>query len=368
MREITRIAMNRLFPAILVPLGMLFPWIAAGDDQYPALVLLSQPGIVKAEFIFRTAPFPQCHASTIAESRGTLVAAWFGGSQEGKSDVGIWIARKEASGWSEPLEVANGISPDGERYPCWNPVLFQAKDGTLLLFYKVGPRWDSWWGMLIESTDGGRTWSEPKRLPGGMLGPIKNKPVLLADGRLLCGSSTEVAGWQVHLEWTDDCDQNWEKTNSLTSSGDIGAIQPTILQHSDTNLQILCRTKQKRIAESRSDDGGRTWTELTLTELPNPNAGIDAVTLRDGRHLLVYNHTTEGRSPLNVAVSQDGTHWKAALVLENDPHEYSYPAIMQTEDGLVHVTYTWKRERIKHVVIDPAMLRQVDFVDGKWPK
>jgi len=366
LREITTMAMNRLFPALLVPLGMLFPGVAQGDDQRPSLVPPSQPGIVKAEFIFRAAPFPQCHASTMAESRGTLVAAWFGGSQEGKTDVGIWIARREGSSWSEPLEVANGISPDGERYPCWNPVLFSAKDGPLL-FYKVGPRPNSWWGMLIQSIDGGRTWSDPKRLPEGMLGPIKNKPVLLSGGRLLCGSSTENAGWQVHLEWTNDRGQSWEKTNSLTSSSDIGAIQPTILRHSDANLQILCRTKQERIAESRSDDGGRTWTELALTQLPNPNAGIDAVTLRDGRHLLVYNHTTEGRSPLNVAVSQAGTHWKAALVLENDPHEYSYPAVIQTEDGLVHVTYTWKRERIKHVVINPAKLRLVDFVDGKWP-
>jgi predicted neuraminidase len=81
------------------------------------------------------------------------------------------------------------------------------------------------------------------------------------------------------------------------------------------------------------------------------------VTLRDGRHLIVYNHTAEGRTPLNVAVSREGTSWDPLLVLEREPGEYSYPAVIQTADGLVHVTYTWKRERIKHVIIDPASLK-----------
>ena len=96
---------------------------------------------------------------------------------------------------------------------------------------------------------------------------------------------------------------------------------------------------------------------MTATSLPNPNSGIDAVTLRDGRQLVVYNHTTKGRSPLNVALSEDGRQWQAALVLENEPGEYSYPAVIQTKDGLVHITYTWKRVQVKHVVVDPAQLQ-----------
>src|SRR5205823_13495597 len=107
---------------------------------------------------------------------------------------------------------------------------------------------------------------------------------------------------------------------------------------------------------------------LTLTSLPNPNSGIDAVTLKDGRHLLVYNHTPSGRSPLNVAVSGDGKEWRAALVLEKEPGEYSYPAVIQTSDGLVHATYTFKRERIKHVVIDPGELRLRAISGDQWPK
>jgi len=134
-------------------------------------------------------------------------------------------------------------------------------------------------------------------------------------------------------------------------------IQPTILKHRDGRLQMLCRTRGKGfIAQTWSDDGGRSWSPLTSTSLPNPNAGIDAVTLRDGRQLLVYNHTTQGRSPLNVAVSSDGQDWDMVLTLEDQPGEYSYPAVIQTADGLVHTTYTYLRKSIKHVVIDPGKL------------
>ena len=106
---------------------------------------------------------------------------------------------------------------------------------------------------------------------------------------------------------------------------------------------------------------------MTLTVLPNPSAGTDAVTLADGRHLIVYNHTPKGRTPLNVAVSSDGRLWAAAVVLEREPGEYSYPAVIQAPDGLIHVTYTWKRQRITHVVLDPKRLQALPMPDGTWP-
>ena len=112
---------------------------------------------------------------------------------------------------------------------------------------------------------------------------------------------------------------------------------------------------------------------MTATSLPNPNAGADGVTLSDGRHLLVYNHTTRrssrprGREMLNVAVSSDGKEWQAALALENQRGEHSYPAVIQTADGLVHITYTYHRRRVKHVVLDPAKLKLTPIKQGKWP-
>jgi predicted neuraminidase len=324
-----------------------------------------QPGIIASEFIYETAPFPQCHASTIAEY-GSLVTAWFGGTREKHPDVGIWFSRLEDNRWTEPVEVANGVQDKDTRYPCWNPVLFTG--GPLHLFYKVGPSPSTWWGMVIRSTDNGRTWSKPEKLPDGMIGPVKNKPVLLSDGRLLCGSSTEDHGWRVHMEWTIDARINWERTPPLCDGVSQGAIQPTILKHGD-KLQILCRNRTPGpLWQSWSDDGGRTWSKLDLIDLPHPGSGIDGVTLSDGRQLLVYNHTIRGRSPLNVAVSQDGRKWDAALVLEDTPGEFSYPAVIQTADGRVHITYTWKRQRVKHVTVDPAKLVLRPIVDSKWPE
>ena len=325
---------------------------------------------MKSEFIYETAPFPSCHATTVAEpTGGGLVAAWFGGTAEKNPDVGIWVSRHEDGKWTTPVEVANGVQNDGSRYPCWNPVLFQPGSGSLMLFYKVGPSPSKWWGMLRTSADGGRTWSAARYLPNGILGPIKNKPVQLANGNILCPTSSEHAGWRVHFERSTDGGATWFKTGVVNDGKSIGAIQPSILFLGGDRLLALGRTQQKHIFQIRSDDAGRTWSEMKLTALPNPNSGTDAVTLRDGRHLLVYNHTARGRSPLNLAVSRDGMTWEAALVLEDEPKaEFSYPAIIQTRDGLIHLTYTWKRQRVRHAVIDPAKLQSKPIVNGEWPK
>jgi predicted neuraminidase len=333
---------------------------------------------VNTEFIYETAPYPSCHASTIVETKDGLVAAWFGGTAERNPDVGIWLSRRVGGNWSVPVEVANGVESPTNRYPTWNPVLFQPKTGPLLLFYKVGPSPSTWWGMLMTSEDGGKTWSKPVRLPEGILGPIKNKPVQLPNGDILAGTSTEGAGgWRVHFERSRDLGKTWTATPPMNDGREIGAIQPSILFHPGGKLQALGRTQQSKLFEIWSDDGGLTWGKMTLTALPNPSSGTDAVTLRDGRQLLVYNHNTrdatsnKGRSPLNVAISTDGKQWFAALTLEDDstaPNGFAYPAAIQTSDSLVHVTYTWQRKRIKHVVVAPEKLALRPITDGSWPK
>lgn len=313
--------------------------------------------IVLSEFIANDMPTPACHASTIEQSGNALVAAWFGGKKEGDPSVGIWSSRNDGKGWSRPLEVANGQWEDGKRYPCWNPVLFQPSDGPLLLFYKVGPSPSTWWGMMMQSTDAGASWSKPVKLPEGMLGPIKNKPIEVAQGKILCGSSTEGPdGWRIHMEWTRDLGKTWAKTPPLNDGKKFGAIQPSLLRLGDGALGLVCRSKQGKVLYARSQDAGRTWTELIALEASNPNSGIDAVTLADTRHVLVYNDTPRGRTPLNVAISTDGMAWKNVLKLEDAAGEYSYPAVIQTKDNKVHVTYTWKREKVRHVVLDPAQL------------
>lgn len=342
------------------------------------------PAILSRGFIYERAPFPQCHASTIEEAAGGgLVAAWFGGTREKHPDVGIWVSRLEGGRWIEPVEVANGVQyrrPDGSvvRHPTWNPVLFQPRTGPLLLFYKCGPTPETWWGMMMDSADGGRTWSQPRRLPEGILGPIKNRPVQLANGDILSPVSTEtperMSKWAVHFERTRDLGRTWELIGPVNDGEAIRAIQPSILFLGGDRLLAIGRSRQNKVFEVESADGGTTWKPMTLGSLPNPNSGTDALTLRDGRHLIVYNHIPGEpgkwggkRSPLNVAVSRDGRSWQAGLVLENEPGEYSYPAVIQAKDGRVHITYTWKRERVRHVVVDPARLAPRDYVDGGWP-
>lgn len=344
---------------------------------------------ILSEFIYDQASFPSCHASTIEESHGHLVAAWFGGTHEKHPDVGIWVARRVDGKWTDPVEVANGIvkSDQGDqktdsdrtsasptqRYPTWNPVLFQPKlraDGKeqpLVLFYKVGPSPQTWWGMMITSNDGGISWSSPTQLPEGILGPIKNKPVELNDGTWLCPSSTESdeeeSKWSVHFERTEDRGKTWERTAALNDGVAVQAIQPSLLKRGEKHWLAIGRSRQDRIFELDTKDDGRTWSQMRLGSLPNNNSGIDALTLADSRHMIVYNHVkgTPGewggkRTPLNVAISKDAARWDPSVVLEYEPGEFSYPAVIQTSDGLVHITYTWNRKKIKHVVLDPKKL------------
>ncbi|HEV7280620.1 MAG TPA: sialidase family protein [Pirellulaceae bacterium] len=361
----------RRFRSSYVPRFLALGGLAASLLAPPANADAAEPdfpGVKRAEFVYETASFPECHAATIAETPQGLVAAWFGGAQEGAADVGIWVSCRTAEGWTAPAEVATGQGADAKgpakRLPCWNPVLFQMPRGPLLLFYKVGPSPSAWWGMLTKSDDGGVTWSAPAKLPQGILGPIKNKPILV-NGKLLCPTSSEHDGWRVHFEFYDPSTGEWSRTGVINEGDAPQAIQPTLLTHGDGSLQALCRDRNGdgSILSTRSSDGGKTWSPLKPLALPNPNSGIDAVTLKDGRHLLVYNPTRRsgpsprGRAKLSVAVSADGETWTDVGVLENEPgKEFSYPAVIQLADGTVAIAYTWRRERIRVVTLDPAAM------------
>ncbi|HEY4090992.1 MAG TPA: sialidase family protein [Luteibacter sp.] len=315
-----------------------------------------------SEFVADPAPTPQSHAGTIVETGHGLVAAWFGGKEERDPSVGIWVARYVEGRWLPPREVANGMQDNGQRLPTWNPVLFQSASGTLMLFYKIGPDPSHWWGMLMTSRDDGLHWTAPRRLPPGILGPIKNKPVQLADGTIVSPSSTEEGGWHIHFERSSDDGKTWSRSGDVAASG-IDAIQPSVLVRPHGELEAIGRTRQGKLFQTRSVDGGRHWSPMRLLDVENPNSGIDAVSLADDRYLLVYNpgqpgkNWWDGRGTLAVAISEDGIQWKRVLTLEDKPgKEYSYPAVIQARDGRVHVFYTWERKKMRHVVIDPTKL------------
>ncbi len=301
------------------------------------------------EFLFSIPPFASCHAPTIAETDKGLLAAWFGGKSEGHRTTGIWISSKTSSGWSEPVEVFNGRQSSGRSFACWNPVLFQRAEADLLLFYKVGKAPSIWRGMLASSADAGTTWSAPRELPRRFFGPTKNKPVELRDGRLLCPSSDEIYDcWRIQFELLGD--DGWRRVD--VPAGGLDCIQPTLLRHSDTKLQALCRTGNGRIAETWSHDEGESWDSLVETDLPNPNSAIDAVSLGNREHILVYNNSTRGRSSLVVAISNDGSGWRRLVTLEDEDGEFSYPSIIEGLGGRVHIVYTWKRRNIKYVMLE----------------
>ena len=316
------------------------------------------------------------HASTVVELKdGDVMAAWFGGSREGAPDVAIYGARLHGGAWSAPAELARAMG-----VPCWNPVLFHTRDGRLWLYYKYGPKPATWAGARKWSRDEGRTWSNEERLPPGILGPIKDKPLVLPDGVIVSGSSVESAGWNAWIERSADNGNTWTKFGPITvpESADVpddstiaeirsklaptgghypprtitvGIIQPSVVWVGWHHLRFYARsqTRSALIAVSDSEDDGRSWTQAHFIALPNPNSGIDAVRLKDGRVVLAFNNSFDKRSPLNLAISADGEHFRVFQTLEDGLGEYSYPALVEAANGDLLVTYTWQRQTIKFV-------------------
>jgi predicted neuraminidase len=346
--------------SLLLMLGL----AARAPGQEPAGELIFQPGSV---------PFGSSHASTIVELKGgMLMAAWFGGSGEGNPDVAIWGSRTSAGqpAWSAPVELAR--EPE---VPCWNPALFHTRDGRLWLYYKFGPSPSTWTAARKYSDDEGKNWSQAEHLPAGLIGPVRAKPLVLPDGTIVSGSSTEAYhSWAAWIERSIDNGKTWTRTGPFVPPADgikpgagderggdpyhsqhtnetTGIIQPSVVSLRGNHLRFFARSTASisRIVVADSFDNGVTWTVPRPIALPNPNSGIDAVTLKDGRVVLVFNNTTTGRTPLNLAVSPNGENFKVFETLEDAPGEYSYPAVIQGGNGDLYITYTWNRKSIRFV-------------------
>lgn len=309
--------------------------------------------VLETKLIYQQEPYPSCHASTLVDTGDGILAAWFGGSFERHPDVNIYGAFYKNGKWGKPFQLADGIEHEFLRNPCWNPVLFKRDNGDIILYYKLGPSPAKWVGLYKISEDNGKTWSKEHRIPHNLFGPIKNKPIKSLDGGILYPTSIEDdLGWRIYLEHSNQDLSDWRKIE--IDNGGFDAIQPSVLSYKDGRLQLLCRSQNKKIVESWSYDGGRNWTRLQATSLPNNNSGTDAVTLADGEtQLLIYNPITEGRNKLALAASFDGKTWKDLLVLEDqEKGEFSYPAIIQGTDGKIYITYTYNREQIKYAIIN----------------
>ena len=328
----------------------------------------------QVSFVFEDdRPFAQCHASTITQTPdGGIVAAWFAGTKEKHSDVGIWMSKQLAGTWSVPHLAAKV-----EESAHWNPVLFTDANGTTYLFFKVGPEishWRTWW---MQSEDSGVTWTTPCELVAGDAGgrgPVKNKPIILSDGSWLAPASTEFDLWEAFADKTTDAGKTWQRSQDFVIDRKKlrgkGAIQPTLWESDPGHVHALLRTAAGNVWRTDSLDYGATWSPVYATGLPNNNSGLDVLRLDDGRLLLVLNPVGVNwgpRTPVSLALScNNGDTWDIIAHLEDDPietkHEYSYPAIIRTHDGIA-ISYTWRRERVCCWLIPDTVLNTMKCAD-----
>ena len=312
------------------------------------------------------ASFAACHAaSCIKDEHGNLMIAYFAGSREGAQDVGIWLSCRMDGVWQAPrrIKYIYGL-------PHWNPILHRDGD-RVLLYYKVGHSVRSWYTMVSESCDFGKSWTESREaIPGDHKSRVvtKNKILVTEDGRWLAGNSLESeVAWDSSIEISYDSGQMWEEhpiffDHSVPDTTGrekkyTGVIQPALWQSSAQEFHCVLRSTEGRIYRSDSTDGGRSWCEAYPTDMPNNNSGITVARLKDGRLLLVYNPIGENwgaRTPLSVALSEDnGKTFARVLDLETAPGEYSYPYVIEDGDGIC-VVYTWNRKNIVCCELQPS--------------
>ncbi len=323
--------------------------------------LQAQFKVTESHTLFTEPHTPEAHASTIVETvNGSLLAAWFAGEYESHKDVGIYLAKYNGKTWTKAQQVAYAETIKGKTYPCWNPVLVKNKDNTIFLYYKVGPNPREWWGMVKKSFDGGNTWSKAEKLPSGFLGPVRVKSLELPNGSFLHPSSTETPDtdyWSMHFEISDKNGENWK--NIPVACDSFQVIQPTLITLPDNKLMMMARSRHNKVIASQSADWGKTWSKLYPIDLPNPNSGIDAINTGKSEYVMVYNPLRsgkdwwEGRNQLVLGHSTNGHNWSEILSLEDhEKGEFSYPAIIKTTDGKIHITYTFNRKHIKHIVVE----------------
>lgn len=304
--------------------------------------------LLSKEFIYDPkAPvaIPSCHAATLIKTADGILAAWFGGLHEGNDNVQIYVShRADTDGtWTPPLCVSTV-----EDVPHWNPVLFDNGE-EILLFYKRSKTIQSWNTMLTTSRDGGKTWSEPRRLCEDDVdgrGPVKNKPIRLSDGTILAGASFEQGHWRCFADRSADNGYTWEQTDFIpVPTEDTEVIQPSLWED-EHGVHMLVRSRNQHIYRSDSTDFGKTWCTMYPTALPNNNSGLDLVKVGEHHLVLCCNPVTVGRTPLSLFESTDsGESFVRLFDLETEPGEYSYPAVI-TDGQYLYGCYTWKREKM----------------------
>jgi len=314
--------------------------------------------IVK-EYVFDVteAPTASVHASTIVKLRdGTMLSAWFGGTEEKGQDVRIWVSRRTEAGWEKPYCVESGVDAAH-----WNPVLFEKKSGEICLYYKVGEEIAEWKTYVAESVDGGKSFGESRELVEGDIGgrgPVKNKPIYLSNGTLLAPASDETSpAWFAFMDLSEDDGKTWskveiQKPDEPYCGRPSTMIQPTLWEEPEGEVHALLRTNRGYAYRTDSKDFGKTWSTAYITSVSGNNSGLDLVKVAGGKLALVINPVYGARTPLTLAFSHNnGLTFEKELTLEDNKGEYSYPAII-CDGNKLYITYTYQRKTIAYVEVE----------------
>lgn len=328
----------------------------------------------KAELIPNIEKFAHC-SSIVELPNGDLMVSSYAGSGEKNKDTKIYtvLYDKGSESWQKPqIRINTPNKSDG------NAVLFLDKNNGLWLFNntihkerKNNPNLWAWAltdNKYIYSEDFGKTWLAPVEMFPDYTGlNFKNKAIYLKDGTILLPVYNEPL-WQSHIAISNDEGKSWilsepiltidpnsGENGEISRRGVLGNLQPTLIEKENGDILALLRPRGlKRILFSLSIDKGKTWSPAKETRLKNPGSGIDMIKTVTGNILLVYNDLSLLRYRLSIILSDDeGKTWKNKKRLEyNPPGGFSYPAIIQDREGLIHITYTYKRKCIKHIIIN----------------
>ncbi len=343
-------------------------------------------GAAEPRFTTRLLPLaaPSAHASTLAElADGTLLAAWFAGSREGADDVAIYLSRLEPSGWSPPRAIATREQTARElrRHlrKLGNPVLHVDPAGRLHLFF-VSVSLGGWAGSSINhkfSDDGGEHWSPARKLTTtpflNISTLVRNPPLMLQDGGLGLPVYHEFV--VKHGEWLR-LDASGRITDKVRMPHARDTLQPAVVALDAEQALALLRDAGPgpgRVQVARSADAGRHWQMAPALPIPHSNASMALLRLGDGS-LLMAGNPGSGRASLLLYRSRDaGRSWQALGAVETgqirngrEP-EFSYPALIQARNGDIHLSYTWLRQGIRHVVFNTAWLETREREGGREP-
>jgi predicted neuraminidase len=330
----------------------------------------------RVDFVNEERPSRICHVSSVCPAGdGRVACTWYEGSWESAPDTAIYLSvfDEAKAQWSPPVVLVdrNTCSKELKRYvrKVGNALIYRDGRGRLWLFYS-SIIFGGWSGSSLNykiSADNGKTWSRSEKL---VLSPffnlaenVKNKGMNLADRSFVIPAYHEFAKkFSEMLSVETDGGKVKYDIRKMTHTGK--AVQPSLIYEEGKGLIAFFRNMasggKNHILTAESRDMGRTWSDLQATGLPNPDSGFDMIKTRDGGYLGVINNTYSGRGNLTLILSRDGgKNWELLKVIESKKgSEYSYPSINQSTSGIYHITYTYEKKRIKHIVFNEQWIRE----------